>query len=85
MTDEQRIARGQRFEAAKAVLEEVFEGVRGHLLDRIENAPPSRGEDILEMHRGLQNLAKVRQAIQLVISDGQHAEGASNIARLHRA
>lgn len=85
MTDEERINRSRRYSAVRDILNELLEGVREHLLHEIENTSPERAADILEMHRGLQNLAKVREAISLVISDGHYAETASNIARLSRA
>lgn len=84
MTEEQRIARGQHYEQFRDAIAAVFDGVRQVILEEIENASPGRADDILEMHRGLQNLAKVRHAISLVIADG-NAAAATNIARLHRA
>lgn len=85
MTEAERIARGRRYEDAKPILDELLGGLRAKLLNDIEAASPQRGDDILEMHRGLQNVAKLRHAVMLVISDGMAAEHAAGVARLNRA
>lgn len=85
MTDAERIARGRRYEDARPTLDELFDALRQKLLNDIENADPKRGDDILEMHRGLQNIAKLRHAVLLVINDGMLAANAASVVRLNRA
>lgn len=84
MTDEKRAARGQTYQLLRQEADPLFDAVRTILLEKIEDASPHDGAAILEMHRGLQNLSKLREAIKLVIIDGQHAEAAIRAAQMHR-
>jgi hypothetical protein len=77
LSDEDRVRRGQRAADAMAFMEDIFEGVRVYLLESIETTSPSDSAAILEQHRGLQNLAKVKKALELCISDGQIANAIS--------
>ncbi len=82
MTPQERVNRANKFAACREPLDELFQGVRQFLRDEIENA--SRPEDILDMHRSLQNLHKLTVALQRVVSDGQVAEATLKAEQLHR-
>jgi hypothetical protein len=84
MTNEERQARGQKYVLLRLEADELFDAVRTILLETIESTSPNDAASILEMHRGLQNLSKVREAIKLVIMDGQSADAAIRAAQLHR-
>jgi signal transduction protein with GAF and PtsI domain len=82
--EQQRVNRGKRFEGVREPLDDLFQGVRAHLLEMIEEAAPG-DPNVLEMHRGLQNLLKLRTALRRVIDDGLTAEAALRQEQLHRA
>jgi hypothetical protein len=84
MTDEQKAAIGNKYAGLKDTYDELFDAVRTLLLEQIEDAPPDGPQHILEMHRGLQNLSKVRDGLTRIILHGQHAEAAIKAALLHR-
>jgi hypothetical protein len=84
MNDEQRIARGQRAQSEMSLTEEVFDGVRTVLIEQLVELPPTEPEQILEVHRSIQNLARVRKAMMAVINDGMVVAKAVEIAALTR-
>lgn len=84
LTDEQRLQRGETYRLLRQEADPLFDAVRTILLEQIEATSPNEAASILEMHRGLQNLSKVREAIKLVIMDGQSAEASIRAAQLHR-
>lgn len=83
MTDDERVSRAQRYANVTPLLNEIFDGVRTALLEELAATSTSRPDDVLEMHRGLHNLEKLKQAVRSVVADGQIAAAAS-VARLNR-
>lgn len=84
MTDQERAARGQR---AFHELEEVnhaFDRVEAAILKALADTPVGQETKVLNLHKSVQNLAAVKQAIQAVIDDGMVASAALGLAGLTR-
>lgn len=84
MTDAQTAAEGKKYQTLRAELDPLFAAFRDVLLKQLEEAPPTDPASILEMHRGLQNMAKLKEAISNVVNNGLYAEAALRQAQMHR-
>lgn len=84
MSEQQRAARGRTAAREFAELEAAFDKVREAILNTLAETSPSQPEKVLKLHMAAQNLAGVKQAMMLVIQDGQVAEHAINAAGLSR-
>jgi ribulose kinase len=85
MSDQDRAARGRR---ALHEMEEVglaFDKVEAAIIRTLAETPIGQEAKVLNLHKSLQNLAAVKQAIRDVINDGQVAEYAIAVAGLTRA
>lgn len=74
MTDEQSIARGHRAEAEIALTNEAFNTVRADLVERLIRAADP--VTVMQIHGALQTVDMVRQALRVVVIEGQHAAAA---------
>lgn len=84
MSDQDRAARGQR---AFHELEEVghaFDKVETAILKTIADTPIGQEAKVLNLHKSVQALAGVREAIRAVVDDGRVASEAIAIAGLTR-
>ena len=84
MSDEARAARGHR---AFNELEEVsaaFDAVEAAIIRALAETPIGQEPKVLNLHKSLQNLAAVKQALRDVIDDGQVAQHAIAVAGLTR-
>ena len=76
MSEAQRATRGRQAAHEWTELDAAFAKVREAILNNLAETSPGQPEKILKLHMAAQNLAAVRQAIMLVIQDGQMAEHA---------
>lgn len=83
MTDEERIARGQRAASELRLTEEAFTAVRNNLIERMMETADQAS--ILQFHAAVGTVDRVRHALQLVVSDGQMASAAVAQAGLARS
>lgn len=84
MTGEERRNRGQRAMHEYTEVEAAFSAVEGAILRTLAETPIGQEPKVLNLHKALQNLAAVKQAIRDVIDDGQMAEAAIATAGLTR-
>lgn len=76
MTDDERISRGRQATTELKLTEDAFRGVEAHLLEKLLETSPDQPDRVLEIHRAVQNLALVRKALLLMVTDGQYAAAA---------
>lgn len=84
MTEAERAARGQRAGQEYAELESAFAKTREAILNALAETPPGQPDKVLKLHMAAQNLAAVKQAMVMVISDGVAAQHAIAVAGLTR-
>lgn len=84
MNDAQRASRGASAAREWTELEAAFAKVREAILNNLAETSPSQADKVLKLHMAVQNLAGVKQAMMLVIQDGQMAEHAIAQAGLTR-
>lgn len=84
MSDQKRAARGQRAFQELQETQAAFDTVEAAILRALADTPVGQETKVLNLHKSVQNLAAVRQAIQTVIDDGlvaQHAIAAAGLTR----
>lgn len=84
MTDEERQARGRRAFNEYQEVSAAFDKVEAVIIRTLTETPVGQEPKVLNLHKSLQNLAAVRQAIQDVVNDGMMAEHAIAQAGLTR-
>lgn len=84
MNEEQRASRGRQAAQEMRETEAAFDAVETAILKELSQTPVGQEAKVLNLHKSVQNLAAVRQAIMLVINDGQMAEHAIAQAGLTR-
>ena len=85
--DRRAAADGGAAEVEYVYLERAFEDVRQAIINELESTSYTKTDKVLELHKALQNLAAVKQAILNVIHNGQLARfalGQSGITREYR-
>lgn len=84
MSDQHRVARGHAAERELTETAAAFEAVEAALVKALAETPVGQEAKVLNLHKALQNLAAVRQALMNVIQDGQvaaHAIAAAGLTR----
>lgn len=84
MSDELARSRGLDAHREWTEVEAAFESVERALLQTLADTPVGQEAKVLNLHKAVQNLAAVRQAIMAVIQNGQIAERAISQAGLTR-
>lgn len=84
MNDNAAVARGLAAERELKETEAAFERVKDAILAELAQTPITQPEKVLKLHMAAQNLAAVRQALMLVVQDGQVAAHAIAQAGLTR-
>jgi hypothetical protein len=84
MTDNDRIARGHRAFSELQEVGSAFDQVEAAILKALADTPVGQEVKVLNLHKAVQNLAAVRQALRAMIDDGLMAEHAIAHAGLTR-
>lgn len=84
MTDEERASRGHDARREYTETNAAFDAVEAAILRTLAETPVGQETKVLNLHKSVQNLAAVRQALMLVIQDGQVAEHAISQVGLTR-
>jgi hypothetical protein len=84
MTFEERAARGRRAADELTEVGAAFDAVETAILRALSETPVGQETKVLNLHKAVQNLAAVRQALRAVIDDGTMAEHAIAQAGLTR-
>ncbi len=85
MNDNERAARGHRASNELREVSGAFDAVEAAIIRTLTETPVGQEAKVLNLHKALQNLSAVRQAIRSVIDDGLMAEAAIAQAGLTRA
>jgi hypothetical protein len=84
MSNEHRASRGRQAAQEWSQTEAAFAEVEAAILRTLAETPVGQETKVLNLHKAVQNLAAVRQAIRAVIDDGMMAEHAIAQAGLTR-
>lgn len=84
MTDEQRVLRGHRAFNELQEVQAAFDAVEAAILKALADTPVGNETKVLNLHKSVQNLAAVKQALRDVIDDGEVAQHALSVAGLTR-
>jgi hypothetical protein len=74
MSDEARAARGHRAFNELTETNAAFDAVEAAIVRALSETPIGQEPKVLNLHKALQNLAAVKQAVRNVIDDGQVAD-----------
>jgi hypothetical protein len=84
MNDAERVARGHRAFNELQEVQAAFDAVEAAILKTLTDTPVGQEAKVLNLHKAVQNLAAVKQALRDVIDDGRVAEHALSVAGLTR-
>lgn len=76
MTDEETSARAHRAFSELHEIAWAFDAVKASILTTLAETPIGQESKVLNLHKSLQNLAAVRQALQHLIDGGKMADAA---------
>lgn len=85
MNDAETAARGRRAASELRETEDAFQLLRSRLLEEIAATSPSQPEKILKLHQSVQVLSGVREALMLMVRNGEVADMALAQSGLSRA
>jgi hypothetical protein len=74
MNEDDRIQRAQRAAHEWREIGGAFDAVEAALLRELIQTPVGQEPKVLNLHKAIQNLAAVRQAVLMVVQDGQVAD-----------
>jgi len=84
MSDEQAVARGSRALNELTEVQAAFDAVEDAILRTLAETPIGQEAKVLNLHKSVQNLAAVKQALREVIDNGLVARDAIAVAGLTR-